>query len=86
MICVFNSCRCASLAVVSCIPCIDVHTSRSTVVSITLMFMFRPCHDSQSVKNSSGPGLYSMHSMHLYWCISRICFVGIVIMLPHLAQ
>ena len=78
-ICAFSSCRCASSTVASCILHIDVHTGRSTAVSIALMFMLRPltsstlfslqlCHDSQSIMNSSGPGLYSIHTLYWYMC------------------
>ena len=58
-----------------------VHTDRSTVVLVVLTFMHRPhisltlfsswlLHDNQSLINSSGPCLYSMH--FLYCCMHRI--------------
>ena len=87
----FSSCRCASLAVTSYISHFDVHTGRSTTVSVVFMFMFKPlislslfslwlCHDSQSAMNSSWPGLCSVCSDV---CI-ELYTTDIVIMLPHL--
>ena len=81
MIYTLSSCMCASLAVASCISCIDAHTGRPTVAFILLIFIIRPhislsllsswlwC-DNLSVINSSGPGVCSMYI--LYWCIHRI--------------
>ena len=91
----FSSCRCASLDVTSCISHIDVHTGKSTAVSVTLMSMLRPhislslfsswlCHDSQSAVNSLGPGLYSMNT--LCWYMFRIvCCRDIATSLPNIA-
>ena len=71
---------------------IDVHTGRSTVVSITLTFMLRPhislsffsswlCHDSQSAKIALGL-VCTVCIPCIVACI-EFCIAGIVIMLPH---
>ena len=84
MIYAFSFYRCASLGVISCISCIDIHTGRSMAVSIALIFMLRPCiylsllsswlfHDSQSGMNSSGPGLYNIHTLYLFMCRIMCC-------------
>ena len=98
MIYAFSSYRYASLAFTSCISCTDVHTGKSTAVSIMLMFILMPhiflflfsswlCHDSQSAMNSFGTGLYSMHT--LYCCICRIMhfrhYDNITVSLPIIA-
>ena len=60
---------------------IDVHSGRSSAVSIALLFRFMPhmslslfsmwlCHDGQAVVSSSVPVLNSMCTM--YWCMCRI--------------
>ena len=76
-----SSCKCVSLAVSSCISCMDVHTGRSNDVLMVLTFMLRPCfspplfslwlwHDGQSAINSLACGLYSMCT--LYLCIHKV--------------